>query len=74
MSDQCTFCKSANCREFPAEVCFHFPGMDNLTKPAVFVFPQILVCLDCGVAQFSIPDGKLERLAEDGKDSKQVAA
>jgi len=76
MSDQCPFCKSANQREFPSEVCIHFPGIDNSTKPAVFVFPQILVCLACGVAQFPIRDGEVERLAEDDSksESDHVAA
>ena len=76
MSDQCAFCKSANQREFPSEICIHFPGIDSSTRPAEFVFPQILICLECGVAQFPIPDAELERLAEVDSESEsdQVAA
>jgi len=59
----CRFCRSAN-REFTAEVNIHFPGMKGLDKPTVWVFPQLFVCLDCGVAQFDVPDAELERLAE----------
>jgi len=59
----CRFCQSAN-SEFTAEVNIHFPGMKGLDKPTVWVFPQLFVCLDCGVAQFDVPDAELERLAE----------
>ena len=60
----CPFCQSANLRDFPAEINIHLPGMEGLTKPTVWAFPRLLVCLDCGVAQFSIADGELDRLAE----------
>ena len=65
MSSQiCSFCQSANLREFPAEINIHFPGMEGMTKPTVWVFPRLSVCLDCGVAQCSIADAELDRLAE----------
>jgi hypothetical protein len=68
MSSQfCPFCHPENKREFLAEVNIHFPGMTNLTKPTVWLFPTLSVCLHCGVAQFDLPDAELERLAE--KDS-----
>jgi hypothetical protein len=52
-------------REFTAEVNIHFPGMDGLTKPTVLVFPQLSVCLGCGVAHFDVPDAELKRLADE---------
>ena len=70
----CPFCRSANRREFTGEVNIHFPGMDGLTKPTVFVFPRLSVCLDCGITQFSIPDAELERLAEEDSDSQSYKA
>jgi len=60
----CRLCQSVN-REFTAEVNIHFPGMKGLNKPSVMVFPRLSVCLDCGVAQFDVPDAELLRLAED---------
>jgi hypothetical protein len=74
-SQFCPFCHSENQREFPAEVNIHFPGMKNLTKPTVWLFPTLSVCLRGG-AQFDLPDAELERLAEtdSGSQSYNVAA
>jgi hypothetical protein len=41
----------------------HFPGREGLGKPAVWVFPKVLVCLDCGFTEFSIPKTELALLA-----------
>jgi len=40
----------------------HFPGKNNLTKPSVWAFPEIVVCLDCGFTEFHIEDVELGRL------------
>jgi len=65
MSSQiCPLCQSSKQREFPAEINVHFPGTEGLTKPSVWVFPRLTVCLDCGVAQFLIADAELDRLAD----------
>jgi len=46
----------------------HFPGYENLTVPTVWVFPEVMVCLDCGYADFSIPEPELQKLADnDGR-------
>jgi hypothetical protein len=77
MSSQfCHFCHSENQREFPAEVNIHSPGMKNLTKLSVWLFPTLSICLYCGVAQFDLPDAELERLAErdSSSPSYKVAA
>jgi hypothetical protein len=42
----------------------HFPGITSLEKPTVWVFAEIVVCLTCGFAQFSIPAAELRSLAE----------
>jgi hypothetical protein len=52
-------CKSCSSREqhsFEGEVALHFPGLDGLNKPIVWVFPEIFVCLNCGSAEFVVPD------------------
>jgi len=58
----CTACHSANQREFTAEGNIHFPGIKGFDIPTVLVFPEIRVCMDCGLAEFTIPDAQLKRL------------
>jgi hypothetical protein len=65
----CRSCSSNSQAEFGSEIMIHFPGLRNLDKPAVMVFPKILVCLDCGVTEFTIPESEL-RLLECGAASK----
>jgi hypothetical protein len=48
--------------EFPAEITIHFRGVKNAGKPGVHVFPKLLVCLDCGSAQFVVPNDELNQL------------
>ena len=43
---------------------FHFPGLEGLDKPIVWVFPKFLDCLDCGFMEFAIPETELRLLAE----------
>ncbi len=43
--------------------CLHFPGLKDIDKPLVWVFPEVLVCLDCGVAVFAVPETELGALA-----------
>ena len=71
----CQRCESLQARTFTAEINIHFPGYEGLAKPSVWVFPQILVCLECGAAQFSIPEMELQRLAADdaGRGRPQAA-
>jgi hypothetical protein len=58
----CLSCGSVRNRLFNGEVAIHFPGFDGLNKPIVWVFPNLTVCLDCGQAQFNIPDRELQIL------------
>ena len=56
------------------EVALHFPGRDGLDKPLVWVFPQVSVCLECGAAQFNVPEDELQVLAEGGSVRKPVSS
>ena len=60
----CRRCTSANLSRFPTEIAVHLPG---LSTPHVFLFPNVVVCMDCGFTEFSIPETELQRLAK--KDS-----
>ena len=61
---QCKACGSHNQTEFNAEINVHFPGLKNLDKPAVLVFPKFLLCLDCGFAEFTLREDELLLLDE----------
>jgi hypothetical protein len=60
----CKSCRSENLRNFNGEVAIHFLGLSGLDKPIVFVFPKLLVCLNCGFTEFAIPETELRRLGE----------
>jgi len=45
-------------------MCVHFPGLKNIDKAVVWVFPEIVVCLDCGTAEFAVPGAELRLLAK----------
>ena len=60
----CKSCQSENERTLNGEVAVHFPGLNGLGKPIVWVFPKLLVCLNCGFTEFEIPKAELRRLVE----------
>jgi hypothetical protein len=62
----CKSCGSGNQSKYTGELSMHFPGLKDIDKPAVWVFPQIVVCLDCGRAEFIIPEAELRQLAKGG--------
>ena len=60
----CLSCSSHNQAKFSVEMNFHFTGLKNIDKPSVWLFPEALVCLNCGFSQFSVPTIELALLAE----------
>lgn len=61
----CEACGSDQKREFNGEIAIHFPGMDGLKKPIVWVFPKVYVCASCGLAEFKVPEKELSVLASE---------
>ena len=61
----CKLCTSENQRKFTAETAVHFSGLKNLDQPTVFVFSRLLVCMDCGLAEFAVPETELFLLRKD---------
>jgi len=59
---RCKSCGSENLANFTAEIAIHLPGLQNLDEPPVFVFPKLVVCLNCGTTEFVIPEGDLRLL------------
>jgi hypothetical protein len=37
----------------------HFPELKDIGKPVVWVFPEVVVCLNCGTADFAVPEAEL---------------
>jgi hypothetical protein len=62
---KCKSCTSANQRSFNSEINVHFLGLQNLREPSVFVFPKLLVCMDCGFTEFAIQEADLRLLGKD---------
>jgi len=62
----CRSCSGTNLKTFDGEVAIHFPGLDGLNKPIVWVFTRLGVCLNCGFTELIVPDREL-RVLTDGK-------
>jgi hypothetical protein len=60
----CNSCGSLKQEKFRSEIDIHFPGLKNVNKRPVVVFPELLICLNCGKAEFSVPKEELKLLAE----------
>jgi hypothetical protein len=61
---KCKSCSSENQRKFSSEIIVHFAGLKNLDTPPVFVFPKLVVCLDCGFTEFAMPEAEVRQLGE----------
>ena len=45
-------------------MAIHFPEPKDIDKPIVWVFPEVVVCLDCGTAEFAVLEAELRQLAK----------
>jgi len=54
-------------------MAIHYPGLKSIDKPVVWVFPELVVCLDCGTAEFAVPEAELRVLAKDDTVAAGVA-
>jgi hypothetical protein len=69
----CRLCQSTNQRSFPSEVAVHPPSNpETLSMPHLLIYPHLLVCLDCGFTEFSIPDESLHQLPSDRGTGKNI--
>jgi hypothetical protein len=60
----CKSCGSVNVNKFIGEMGIRSAGLKNIDKPVVWVFPNLVVCLDCGIAEFAVPETELRLLAK----------
>jgi hypothetical protein len=58
----CVLCASSYQAELSAEIMIHFSGLRNLDKPGILAFPKVLICLDCGFSQFTVPETEVALL------------
>jgi hypothetical protein len=64
-SRPCPSCTSSRQMEFLGEICLHFQGgLKSLDKPLIWAFPKVVVCLDCGWAQFAVPEAELKLIIQ----------
>lgn len=63
--EKCERCSSQMRQHFSGELAIHFAGLRGLDKPIVWVFPRLLVCLRCGLTEFTVPEREL-RVLRDG--------
>ena len=71
---RCKSCGAAIDHRFRAEMGIHFPGLKNIDKPVVWVFPELVVCLVCGVAKFVVPEDELAELRRLAKGNAASSA
>lgn len=58
----CRRCAADGLKDFNGELAIHFPGLQGLEMPIVWVFPKVRICLRCGFAELIVPDAQLETL------------
>ena len=56
----CKSCQSNNQHQFSAEINIHPSAFEG----GIFVFPKLVVCLNCGFTEFLLPETELRLLAE----------
>jgi len=60
----CKSCQSGSQKTFQSEINIHFRGINKPSEPAVWTFPNLNICLDCGFAEFELAEAELHQLAE----------
>ena len=60
----CKSCGSVKQKQIQRGDGHPFPGLNDIDKPVVWVFPEVVVYLVCGTAEFVVPEEELRRLAK----------
>ncbi len=66
----CLSCGSTKQAELTAEMMIHFRGLKHRDNPGIFLFPEIRVCLGCGLSQFTVPETELASVAQGTLENK----
>lgn len=59
----CSRCKSV-LKSFNSEIAVHFSSLDGVKKPIVWLFPEVEICLNCGAAEFVVPERERKVLVD----------
>jgi hypothetical protein len=59
----CTSCGSENLGKFRGEIAIQSFWLEIPDETPVFLWPELAVCLDCGVARFAVPARDMRMLA-----------
>ena len=51
-------------KKFSEEMGIHFPELKDIDRHVVWVFADVVVCLDCDTAEFAVPEEELRQLAK----------
>jgi hypothetical protein len=62
--ERCKSCGSSNQNNYIGEMSIRCPGFNNIDEPSVWVFPEVIICVDCGSAEFVVPQTELDKLPE----------
>jgi len=60
----CKRCNSQNQSTFGAELALHVPDLRDLNVGPILMFPEVLVCLQCGFAEFTVPENEIKLLSK----------
>ena len=62
MEMTCKACSSESLQELKGELSASFPTLDKVNVPPVYICGAVLVCLECGFAEFMVPTRELQLL------------
>ena len=68
----CPSCGSTEQAGLTAEIMIHFRGLRD--NPGVLLFPEIRVCLGCGLSRFTVPETELASLAKGAPETKSYTS
>jgi hypothetical protein len=57
---QCNTCGSTRLNKLRAKLALHFSGLENIDKPVLWTFRDVVVCTDCGEADLHFPPHELQ--------------
>jgi hypothetical protein len=70
----CSGCLSHNQVEMNTEINIHYSSLRYPGDPGILVFPTAIICLDCGVSQFTVDDDDLAQIAAHSRKPKARSA